>query len=73
MNVLVIFRGLSATGLITGIPNVQAGDNITNVLDITNVGEEAAFFDPKAPANGQIVQSNNIDLSARTFVALISR
>lgn len=69
LNGAVIFKGAAAAGVVSGVTGLPAGTRLTTVLNITDAQLWTSNFDPVAPTDNTIVQNQNTDLSAKTFIA----
>ncbi len=68
---LLVFTGHNLIGSIN-VPNASAGQKIQNIIQVSPSFGEATSLFSSSFADNYIVQTYNADLSANTYVALVS-
>jgi hypothetical protein len=70
---LVVFAGVdSSLGVaIASSPLIVAGDRLTQVFNVSNLGDETSRFMSVCPGDGIIVQPGGFDLSANTYLGVV--
>jgi Pyruvate/2-oxoacid:ferredoxin oxidoreductase gamma subunit len=65
-----VFHGAAAAGPVT-VTGVKVGDKVLSVSNLTDVANDASYFESTVTVNNQIQQTSASNLTTKTYVALV--